>query len=376
MNIAIIGSGLTGTIASISLAKAGSRVDLYERLSDEELINRDRTYAITHSSRRILERIGVWSDISSSLVSFQYLNVIDNQINKNFQFLVNDLNNREQQYVSVGWIAQHNIIMSSMLEYISHIEHINKIPTSVIPNTHNYDLIIAADGSNSTTKKKLKTPSFSFDYDQICVTAKVLLRGLKSNEAFEILSTEGPLAILPLGGDLFQIICSQSIKKASYNLSLPKHIFLDYLSTLLPYGVEPDTIIDEPKPYPIKFQLNSSFHSGKYIYVGETCHTFHPVGGQGLNLCWRDVECITNLISLPFIRNYKFIIPVLYSFSRLIDVLSISFITDFLVRYSRTNSCLLFIPKIIIFSILKRSKIARKFILNIMTNGFGFNFHK
>ena len=40
MNIAIIGSGLTGSLAAISLAKAGSRVDLYERLSDKELINR------------------------------------------------------------------------------------------------------------------------------------------------------------------------------------------------------------------------------------------------------------------------------------------------------------------------------------------------
>ena len=60
MNIAIVGSGLTGTLAAISLANTGSRVDLYERLSDEELVNRDRTYAITHSSRRILEKIGIW----------------------------------------------------------------------------------------------------------------------------------------------------------------------------------------------------------------------------------------------------------------------------------------------------------------------------
>ena len=65
MNIAIIGSGLTGSLAAISLAKADCRVDLYERLSDEELADRDRTYAITHSSRRILEDIGIWSKISS-----------------------------------------------------------------------------------------------------------------------------------------------------------------------------------------------------------------------------------------------------------------------------------------------------------------------
>tara|TARA_Y100001968_G_C19352596_1_gene715472 strand:- start:138 stop:1250 length:1113 start_codon:yes stop_codon:yes gene_type:complete len=369
MNIAIIGSGLTGTLAAISLAKAGSRVDLYERLSDEELVNRDRTYAITQSSRRILMKIGIWSNIVTHLIPFQYLNVIDNSLNKKVKFNINDLNREDREYLSVGWIAEHNKLMKSILEYISQMDNINKIPTSVIPNTNNYDLIVAADGINSITKKKLKTPSFSFNYDQICITAKVLIRGLNSNEALEILNTEGPFAVLPLGGDLFQVICSQSLKMGSYNLKLPKSLFLDYLSTILPYGIEPDIIIDEPKYYPIKFLLNYSFHSGKFIYLGETSHAFHPVGGQGLNLCWRDVDSLTNIISIPIFKKYKTLIPIIYSISRLIDVLSISILTDFLVRYSRSNINISFLARKIIFYILKKSSTIRKIVLNIMTNG-------
>ena len=369
MNIAIIGSGLTGSIAAIALARTDCRIDLYERLSDQDLINRDRTYAITHSSREILEKNGLWSKIISDLIPFKYLNVIDYKLNKKVQFSLNDLNKYQRKYSSIGWIAQHNKIMESILEYISHIDNINKIPTSVIPNTNNYDLIIAADGSKSNTKKKLNTPSFSFNYDQMCITAKVLLRGIKSNEAFEILNNEGPFAVLPLGDDLFQIICSQSLEKGTYNMGIPKSFLLDYISTILPYGVVPDTIIDEPKSYPIKFLLNYSFHSGKYIYLGETSHTLHPVGGQGLNLCWRDVDSLASLISSPFVRNKKFLIPFLYTISRIIDILSISILTDSLVRYSRTNNTVFYIPRLFIFYFLKNSSIARKFILNIMTNG-------
>tara|TARA_B100001250_G_C19789492_1_gene785760 strand:- start:550 stop:1662 length:1113 start_codon:yes stop_codon:yes gene_type:complete len=369
MNIAITGSGLTGSLAAISLARAGCRIDLYERLSDEELINRDRTYAITHSSRIILEKNGIWSHILSDLVSFQYLNVIDFELNKKVQFIPTELKKEDYKYSSVGWIAKHKNIMSSMIEIISCLDNINKIPTSVIPNTTNYDLIVASDGTNSTTKKMLKTPSFSFNYDQVCITAKVLLRGIKSNEAFEILNTEGPLAVLPLGKDLFQVICSQTKEKATYNLNQPKSVFLDYLSTILPYGIEPDTIIDQPKSYPIKFLLNYSFHCGKYIYLGETFHTIHPVGGQGLNLCWRDVETLTNLISKPLLNRNIFIVPFLYSLSRFFDVLTISFLTDSLVRYSRSDSNIFFLPRLFVFFILKKSIIARKLILNIMTYG-------
>ena len=370
MNIAIIGSGLTGTLAAISIAKADCRVDLYERLSDEELVNRDRTYAITHSSRRILEKIGIWPEIVTNLVPFKDLNVIDSELNEKVQFQYRDLKWIDRKYLTIGWIANHNKIMSIILEFISHIDNINKIPTSVIPNTNNYDFILAADGSNSITKKNLKTPSFSFNYDQVCITSKILIRGINSNEAFEILNKEGPLAVLPLGGDLFQVICSQSKKMGSYNSNLSRTMFLDYLSTILPYGIEPDTIINEPQSYPIKFILNYFFHSGKYIYLGETFHSIHPVGGQGLNLCWRDVESITRLISSPILRKNKTLIPYLYSFSRLIDVLSISILTDSLVRYSRSNIKLFFIPRKFVFYILKNSIIVRKFIINIMTNGF------
>tara|TARA_B100000965_G_scaffold376755_1_gene370302 strand:- start:1319 stop:2413 length:1095 start_codon:yes stop_codon:yes gene_type:complete len=363
MNIAIIGSGLTGSLASISLAKAGCRVDLYERLTDDELINRDRTYAITHSSRKILENIGIWSKLVSQLIPFQYLNVIDYELNKKAQFLVNDLSISDQKYSALGWIAEHNKIMLSILEFISDIKNINKIPTSVIPNKNNYDLIVAADGSNSLTKKILNTSSFNFNYDQVCITAKVLLRGVKSNEAFEIFNSEGPLALLPLGGDLFQIICSQSISKGSYNIKLTKSLFLDYLSTILPYGVEPDTIIDQPNSVPLNFVFNYSFFSGKCIYLGEAAHKFHPVAGQGLNLCWRDVDCLTKIISIPIFKNNHSFIPLIYSLSRFFDVLSISILTDSLVRYSRSNINIFRIPRSLIFLILKNSTFIRRLFL-------------
>ncbi len=369
MNIAIIGSGLTGSLAAISLARKGCLVDLYERLSDDELVNRDRSYALTHSSRRILEKLNIWDQILPNLISFKYLNVIDYAINRKFKFIINDLNLVDRKYSSIGWIVEHSKLMNTIIDIISQNDNINKIPTSIIRNTNNYDLIIVADGSNSITKKRLKTPSFGFDYDQVCITLKVLLRGIESYEAFEILTPEGPLAILPLGGDMFQIICSQSVVARSNNLSLSKPLFLDYLSTVLPIGIEPDTIIGDIMEFPIKFSLNYKLHCGKYIYLGETAHVLHPVGGQGLNLCWRDVDYLSNIIVLPIFRKYTFLVPMIYSFIRIIDIVSISILTDSLVRYSRSNINVFFFPRTFIFFILKKSSLVRRFILNIMTNG-------
>ena len=69
------------------------------------------------------------------------------------------------------------------------------------------------------------------------------------------------------------------------------------------------------------------------------------------------------------LKNKKFLIPICYSISRLVDVLSISFLTDFLVRYSRSNGNIFFLPRVLVFYILNKSKMARSLILNTMTNG-------
>ena len=370
MNIAIIGSGLNGSLSAIALANAGCRVDLYDRLSDEELINRDGTYIITHASRKILEKIGIWSDIVTNLVPFQHLNVIDIESNNQIEFLVKDLKIKDQKYLSIGWTAEHKNIMTSILKTISEQININKIPTSIIPNTKNYDLIIEADGSNSNTKKKRKTAAFYFNYDQICITAKVLLRGLISNEAFEILNPEGPVSVLPLGQDQYQIICCQSKAKGSYNMSISRSLFLDYLSTILPYGIEPDSIIGELRSYPVKFVFNYSLFSGKYICLGNSAHEVHPIGGQGFNLCWRDINCLSKLISMKTLKNNHSFIPLIYSLFRIFDVLSVSFFTDSLVRYSRCNLKIIILIRKFIFLVLKKSTKIKKFTFCLMTNDF------
>ena len=370
MNIAIIGSGPTGSLAAISLASIGCRVDLYERLSDETLINKSRAYAITHSSRKLLDKFKLWDKLLPELNPFQHLNVVDYESNNLVRFDLNDLCTKDKDNSALGWIVDHQKLMSYFLETISTNQNINKIPTSVIPNTNNYDLIVVADGAKSNVKKRLNIPSFSFSYDQVCITAKVLLRGINGDEAFEILTSEGPFAVLPLGGDLFQIVCSTSVEKSSYLTKLPNYLFLDYLATILPYGIEPDTLVDEPKSFPIKFLINYSLFYGKYIFIGESAHVLHPVGGQGLNLCWRDVTTLTNIISRSILKNKTNIfIPITYSFSRLIDIISISFVADNLVRFSRADSRLFFIPKTLTFYMLKKFSFFRRSILKIFTNG-------
>ena len=57
LTVKIIGSGPTGSLLALALASLDIKVDIYDIVPLEIIAVNNRTYAITHSSRKILENI-------------------------------------------------------------------------------------------------------------------------------------------------------------------------------------------------------------------------------------------------------------------------------------------------------------------------------
>ncbi len=71
-DIAIVGAGPAGLALARTLAGTPLRVVLIERQDEEELANPPidgRDIALTHLSRRILQRIGAWEHIPAQEIS-------------------------------------------------------------------------------------------------------------------------------------------------------------------------------------------------------------------------------------------------------------------------------------------------------------------
>ena len=56
----ILGAGPTGSLAALALAESNQHVVLHDPLPVESLTARSRAYAITHSSRRLLQNLELW----------------------------------------------------------------------------------------------------------------------------------------------------------------------------------------------------------------------------------------------------------------------------------------------------------------------------
>ena len=372
--IRINGAGPTGSLLAYGLANFGYSIHLFDPLEAEQICSRSRAYALTHSSRRFLTRLGLWDELVPFLSPFKTLRLEDRGINRSVNFTNLDLRPANRSSQSVGWILDHSALMKLLMRKLESSGNVKLyFGEALCQSSHAIDdfgLVIAADGPRSPTRSLIGFTWWSHSYQQGCITAKVRFRDLDSEQAFECFRPEGPLAILPLGKTDFQVVWSAPLHRCRHLASLETSAFLDQLCTILPHGLEPDALLDSPAAFPLEISLAPKLHRDHVVLVGESGHRCHPVGGQGLNLCWRDAETLFQLMtSASCVRRGLTAIPGRYSRLRLFDLLTVSLATDLLVRlFSNRQSGLLLVRRLGLF-MLKHFPLFRRVSLQAMSDG-------
>ncbi len=364
----ILGAGPTGSLAALALASTGCRVTIHDPQTAIDLSSRSRAYAITHSSRRLLQRLDLWSSLESELIPFRSLDLRDSDCGGQVLFSSSDLIQSNADHGAIGWILDHRPLMQLLLERLSSSERVRTFLATTPPTPEPHDLIVAADGPGSPTRTSWGIRTWRVSYRQGCLTSKVVLRGAPPDVAFELFRPEGPLAVLPLGGDAYQVVWSAPMQRCEQRAQLPMTAFLDALATVLPQGIEPDLLLDSPRAFPQQWMLARSLSRGRGVLIGEAAHRCHPVGGQGLNLCWRDVETLLHLARRD-LSSRK--LARLYGRKRPIDVLAVGVATDLLVRVFSTQQPWLRPIRRIGLEAMARIGLLRRISLKAMTDGPG-----
>ena len=151
---------------------------------------------------------------------------------------------------------------------------------------------------------------------------------------------------------------------------------MDNLSTILPNEFKLDQIIGEFNIFPVSLSLNLPVLNFKrLVYVGDAFHTFHPVGGQGLNCCWRDVNTIFDLFNknISITKMHLILFKFKYFSSRFLDIFFTIFITDTLISIFANRNLFLFPIRKLSFLLLNNFLFIRKLVLNQMTKSLIFS---
>ena len=421
------GCGPSGALAALALARAGWAVQLVDPLTQEQLLRRSRAYALTHSSRELLADLGLWSTLQPALAPFRRLELCDRALHRQVTFTLADLpgsaGGRDagaegsvgplaeaslsiSNDTAVGWILQHQPLMEALLQAVqlepgitlrlgktaageqasfgcsfadvraavaaSSAAASSSTSSDVLSTSGPPDLVVAADGHHSPTRSAARLRSWGFAYRQGCLTVQVGLRGSAPDQAWELFRPEGPFAVLPLGGDAYQLVWSAPLPRLRQLEALDGAAFLDALSAALPEELQAEVLLDQPRAFPLGWELAWPLQRRGVLLLGEAAHRCHPVGGQGLNLCWRDVAVLADLARQSAAAPRRFPaagLPGRYARRRWLDMLLVLLATDALVRLFSNRHPLLLPLRRLVLRLLASLPLLRRLALGAMTDG-------
>ncbi|TNM95473.1 hypothetical protein fugu_016556 [Takifugu bimaculatus] len=190
---------------------------------------------------------------------------------------------------------------------------------------------IGADGPNSMVRKSLGIPTVKWNYDQSAVVAVLhLSEPTENNIAWQRFLPTGPIAMLPLSDTMSSLVWSTSHQLAEELLELDEESFVDAINSAFWSNENQSELIEtagslfrgalsaimpsagSPRQLPpsvagigpksrVMFPLGMG-HASEYIrhrvaLIGDAAHRVHPLAGQGVNLGFGDVTCLTQLLS-------------------------------------------------------------------------------
>ncbi|MEB3177080.1 MAG: FAD-dependent monooxygenase [Synechococcus sp.] len=353
------GAGPTGSLAALALAQAGWQVTLHDPLSASALKQRRRAYAITHSSRELMQQLGLWEQLEPHCHRFDQLQLLDQGSGASTAF---------EAANAVGWILDHRPLQALLLQACAEHPQIALALEQAEPASAAAALSVIAEGGGSLSRRKLGIGFWGFRYRQGCLTVQVQLdASCRPHTAWEIFRPEGPLAVLPLRTGEAQVVWSAPQQRCEQRIQLTPPQFIAALNSALPGEVQIQALLDQPAWFPVEWRLAPQLGRGTSLLCGESGHRCHPVGGQGLNLCWRDVASLAAM-ARRYRHNPRRLVR-RYSRRRWLDLLAVLVATDLLVRTFSNRSGLLQPLRRLGIGLLDRHTALRRWSLNLATYG-------
>lgn len=323
-DIVIIGAGMVGLTLTKLLSDLPLSIALVEAhdIPDWDSGHYSlRVSALSPASQKILNAANVWSDIENSRSSdYTDMRIWEKTISSSeaLHFSAQDVS-----VDSLGSIVENDLIRSCLKQALD--EHTGKAKiTYYLPDrldaislseSHasislssglqcQAKLVIAADGANSETRRKLNLPEVSRSYEQYGVVARLKTENPHQHTAYQRFSNSEVLGLLPLvNGDCSMVwSCSQS--KAEGLLKMSNEELAREVSEFSQYVLGDLGLIDNAQAFPLRLLHSRQYVSQRLVLCGDAAHAVHPLAGQGVNLGLLDAWVLKNIISQGWKDNY------------------------------------------------------------------------
>lgn len=158
-------------------------------------------------------------------------------------------------------------------------------------------LLVAAEGRNSPTREAAGIRTTRWQYKHVAMVTAIDHEVPHANTAYEIFYPGGPFALLPmLPGTRSAIVWTVPTEQAPAMMKLSDRAWLAEAQKRMG-GFLGDIALAGPRSsYPLGFHHAARVTDTRLALVGDSAHAIHPIAGQGLNLGFRDVAALVEVL--------------------------------------------------------------------------------
>ncbi len=315
-DILIVGGGLVGGVAARALAGAGFEVTVVDGSPPDEATNATfdgRASAIAAASRRFLSNINIWPHLEPEVAPILEIRVADGASPLFLHYDHEDVGEgplgylTENRYIRAAIQAANRDVPGITVIQPMRVDSLERMPggvTATLADGRQLSarLAVAADGRGSSIRDAAGIRVTSWRYPQqaiVCTVDHEKPHGFVAHEHF---LPAGPFAILPLKGTPERPACRSSIvwteraEHAEALVALPDDAFLAELAKRFGDFMGEISVTGPRFCHPLGLQFAETSVADRLVVVGDADHGMHPIAGQGLNMGYRDIAALLDVL--------------------------------------------------------------------------------
>jgi 2-octaprenyl-6-methoxyphenol hydroxylase len=350
-DVIIFGGGLVGLALASALDSSGLSsivLDPADPTPRADASFDGRTSAVSSSSMRMLETIGVAAHLAEPGCPIRRIAVADGLKPGGLHFESDDEEPlgwmHENRHLRAALHASAEAGRNSWLLWKSRVSRVDRDNHAVVVALEDgrklqAPLLVAADGRNSRTRETAGIRVARWKYDHQAIVSVLRHERPHDHVAYEIFYSGGPFALLPMNDDSrghrSALVWSVPNEDAAGWLSLDDAEFAAEAEAAMGGFLGKIEMLAPRSSFPLGFHHAAQMTAERLVLVGDSAHAIHPIAGQGLNLGFRDVAALTQVLvegaRLGLDLGDRQLLD-RYQRWRSLDSLSVAFATDTLTR--------------------------------------------
>ena len=314
-DILVVGAGPAGLSFAAELAGSGLKVTLIEKSPLEVLQNPPydgREIALTHLSREIMQRLGMWDLIpKDEIYPLRDAKVLNGQSDYQLHF-PQPTQARGEPADCLGYLISNHNIRKAAYEVVSKLENVTiltgtgvkEVKTSedeaqvILENGEvlNGRLLLAADSRFSQTRRQLGISSDMHDYSRTMFVCRMKHTLSNQHTAYECFHYGRTIALLPLEEHLTNTVITVDSDKADTIKKMSPEELAASVKEQLKGRLGDMELVSTIHNYPLVGMIAQRFYGKRSALIGDAAVGMHPVTAHGFNLGLSSADLLAKLV--------------------------------------------------------------------------------